>query len=231
MNYNFLKNKLVDDENLKKISSILDLLKDKDSDWDDGLNTFRGDPNTKKNKELGNVFFKKKILDLISKSIEENEEFNNFCFAREIEDILISKTESGGYYNTHTDIGYNGHFSTTIFLNDPDTYDGGELCLYIEGEERKIKLNAGHAITYPTGIPHRVNKVLSGTRIVAVFWTKSIFKDPMIREICSELCSINLGSDEEKIVKSYSDFESVISQNSFKLGNVINKLIRTYGDI
>ena len=38
------------------------------------------------------------------------------------------------------------HYSTTVFLNNPDEYDGGELSLYIDGKI-SFKLNAGHAIT------------------------------------------------------------------------------------
>lgn len=231
MNFNFLKTKLLNDSALEKIIKILEAIKEKESDWSDGLNTFNGDSDTKKNKELGNIFFKQKISDLIYECLENNEDFNDFCFPKKIEDIMISMTQTGGYYNTHTDVGFNGHFSTTIFLSDPNSYEGGELCLYVGNEEIKIKLEPGHAVVYPTGIPHRVNEVTSGTRYAAIFWTKSIFKDPTIREICRELCSIDLGKGGDKIIKSHKDFEEVLSQNAFKLSNVLNTLIRTYGDI
>jgi predicted 2-oxoglutarate/Fe(II)-dependent dioxygenase YbiX len=231
MSYSFLRTKLIDNESLKEINKLLIAVKDNDGDWKDGIETFKGDPDTKKNKELGNIFFKQKISDLIYKCLENNEEFNDFCFPKKIEDIMITKTEPGGYYNAHTDVGFNGQFSTTLFLSEPDSYEGGELCLYVDGEEKKIKLDPGYGITYPTGVPHRVNKVYSGTRLVSVFWTKSIFRDPTIREICQELCSIDLKSTDEKYIKSKPLFEEVISQNAFKLSNVLNKLIRTYGDI
>jgi PKHD-type hydroxylase len=231
MTYSFLRTKMIDDESLKEIKKTLAIIKNVESDWNDGLRTFKGDPETKKNKELGNVFFKKKISEIIYKSLEINEKFNDFCFPKKIEDIMITKTEPGGYYNAHTDIGFNGHYSTTLFLTNPDDYEGGELCLYIDGEEKKIKLESGYGIVYPTGIPHRVNKVTSGNRIVAVFWTKSIFKDPIIREICQELCTIDLDQYDQKYIKSQPEFEDVISQNAFKIANVLNKIIRTYGDI
>lgn len=231
MTYSFLRTEMVSGESLKEIKKVLELVKTTESDWNDGLKTFKGDPNTKKNTELGNIYFKQKISELIYKSLETNEKFNDFCFPKKIEDIMITKTEVGGYYNAHTDVGFNGHYSTTLFLSNPEDYEGGELCLYIDGEEKKIKLESGHGIVYPTGIPHKVNKVTSGTRIVAVFWTKSIFKDPTIREICQELCTIDLNKFDEKYVKSRSEFEEVMSQNAFKIANVLNKIIRTYGDI
>lgn len=232
MTHSFLRTKLIKDESLCEIQKFLNIIKDKESDWEDGLKTFKGDPNTKKNKELSNLFFKQKISDLIYKSLEFNEEFNDFCFPKKIEDIMITKTDAGGYYNTHTDIGFNGQFSTTIFLSDPNSYEGGELCLYIDGEEKRIKMDPGYGIVYPTGIPHRVNEVIKGVRIVSVFWTKSIFRDPIMREVCQELCSIKLGDgSNSNLIKSNAKFEDVISQNAFKLSNVLNKLIRTYADI
>ena len=48
----------------------------------------------------------------------------------------------------------------------------------INGDIRNIKLPAGSAITYRTGIPHCVNDVTKGHRDVAVFWTRTMFKDP-----------------------------------------------------
>jgi predicted 2-oxoglutarate/Fe(II)-dependent dioxygenase YbiX len=103
--------------------------------------------------------------------------------------------------------------------------------MYIDDEEKKIKLDSGYGVTYPTGVIHRVNQVTSGERIVLVFWTKSIFKDPTLREICSELSSIKLKTEEERLIQPSPNFEDVVHQNSFKLTNILNKIIRTYGDI
>ena len=98
---------------------------------------------------------------------------------------MITKTEVGGYYKPHTDVGLLGHYSTTVFLNDD--YQGGELELYYDDEIHSIKLPAGHAITYNTGIPHTVRPVTSGTRYVGVTWTTSIFRDKFHRELCYDL--------------------------------------------
>ena len=57
-----------------------------------------------------------------------------------------------------------------------------------------FKPPAGTAITYNTGILHRVNEVTSGERTVAVFWTKSIFDDPFYRDVFREL-----GSDYQQV--------------------------------
>lgn len=97
---------------------------------------------------------------------------------------------TGGYYHVHHDSYENGDYSTTVFLNEPDEYEGGELCLFIDNEEVSIKLNAGEAVTYPTGIFHKVNEVTSGERIVAVFWTHTTLKDRFMREVYSDVNKI-----------------------------------------
>lgn len=234
MKNNFLELEFLSEDSLNQIQKFLSLCKD--SDWQNGLRTFLGDPETKKNFELTNQYIKQKITDLIYNSIDSCEQLHHYCCPKKIEEILITKTESGGYYNTHTDMGLNGHYSVTLFLSDLNAYEGGELCLFINGEEKKIKLNPGCGIVYETGIPHRVNMVTSGTRYVVVFWIKSMIKDPFIREIRYDLTQINLNNEKNSninsnIIKTHPDFERVLEQNAFKLNSIVNKLVRRYADI
>ena len=63
----------------------------------------------------------------------------------------------------------------TLFLSDPETYDGGELSFEGSFEPIRIKLKAGSAIVYPTGSWHRVTPVTRGTRLAAIFWIQSMF--------------------------------------------------------
>ena len=111
-------------------------------------------------------------LDVIFNALDNNSNFLNFTYARESSTPMITKTKVGGYYRPHFDLD-RGHFSTTIFLNDPNTYDGGELSLMLNSEEIKVKLDPGYGITYETGTPHCVNEVVRGERNVIVFWTIS----------------------------------------------------------
>jgi PKHD-type hydroxylase len=219
----------LDTEQLKETKKFLDL--SVDGDWETGLKTYYGDPQTKNNKELVNPFIKEKISKNVYNSIDTNKKFSHFCFPKKIEDVLVTRTEEGGYYNTHVDIGFNGHYSVTIFLSDPSTYEGGELCFFMNDEETKIKLDPGFGIVYPTGVPHRVNKVTKGHRDVCVFWVKSFIKDPFIREICYELNELNLDEETSNNVKSYEEFQKVISQAGFKVNDIFHRLIRRYADI
>lgn len=229
MKNDYLIIEFLDQENLKNIQKFLSLSNEKD--WQTGLNTYSGDPETKNNQELINSFLHEKISRSIYNSIDSSKKFNNFCFPKKIDSVLVTRTSEGGYYNTHVDIGFNGHYSVTIFLSDPATYEGGELCFFMNNEEFKIKLDAGCGIVYPTGIPHRVNKVTSGTRDVCVFWVKSLIKDPFIREICYELNELDLDQESSNLVKTYEDFDRVINQTAFKVNDIYHRLIRRYADI
>ena len=77
--------------------------------------------------------------------------------------------------------------SVTIFLSDPDSYDGGELVMENTGGETTYKLPAGSAVTYPTTMLHRVEPVTRGVREVAVTWVQSLFRRPDQREILFDL--------------------------------------------
>jgi PKHD-type hydroxylase len=193
---NYYIRKVISDDNLLTISNLLREA-DNSNNWIDGLGSGGGSKSIKNNLEISDLNICKSINDIIMFSLDSDKEFNDFTMPDTSALNIISKTNEGGYYNPHTDHWSNGDYSTTIFLNSPDEYDGGELCLYLGGDDEiKIKLDSGWAITYRTGILHRVNKVKSGSRYASVFWTKSLIKDPFIRHIYYEIC--NIGNNLQK---------------------------------
>lgn len=82
---------------------------------------------------------------------------------------------------------YRSDVSTTIFLNDPDQYQGGELIIHTAFGEQSIKLPAGDVVVYPSSSLHCVAPVTSGERLVAVTWTQSMLRDPQQRELLFQL--------------------------------------------
>jgi PKHD-type hydroxylase len=72
--------------------------------------------------------------------------------------------------------------STTLFLNEPHEYEGGELDLRFGDFCISIKLPAGYAVMYPTGLLHRVKTVKSGVRKVIHWWDQSNIQNPFIRD-------------------------------------------------
>ena len=82
---------------------------------------------------------------------------------------------------------YRSDISTTVFLNEPDHYEGGELVIQTGFGEQTFRLAAGDAILYPSSSLHRVAEVTRGERLVAVTWTQSMVRDPARREILYQL--------------------------------------------
>jgi PKHD-type hydroxylase len=106
---------------------------------------------------------------------------------------LIARYEPGMEFGSHMDNPLMGpdhlraDVSVTIFLADPDSYDGGELVIETSGGETAYKLSAGSAVTYPTTVMHRVEPVTRGAREVAVTWAQSLFRFADQREILFDL--------------------------------------------
>ena len=77
--------------------------------------------------------------------------------------------------------------SATLFLSDPDAYDGGELVIEDQFGEQRVKLPAGHMVLYPASSLHRVEPVTQGTRVASFFWIQSMVRDDGARRILFDL--------------------------------------------
>lgn len=105
--------------------------------------------------------------------------------------LLLSRYEPGMEYGRHVDDALMGGIRTdisfTLFLSDPETYEGGELVIEDSEGENAIRLPAGSLYLYPSTTLHRVEPVRSGTRLAAVGWVRSFVRDPGRREILFDL--------------------------------------------
>lgn len=77
--------------------------------------------------------------------------------------------------------------SCTVFLSDPDSYDGGELRIDEPGGPRTVKLAAGDAILYPGTSVHQVTPVTRGERIACFFWIESMIRSGEQRRLLYEM--------------------------------------------
>lgn len=108
----------------------------------------------------------------------------------------FNRYEGGGEYGMHVDgaamaLGdgewLRSDVSCTLFLADPDSYDGGELVVSDTYGEHEVKLPAGDLIVYPSDSLHRVEAVTRGTRYAAFFWAQSLVRDAQRRRLLLEL--------------------------------------------
>jgi PKHD-type hydroxylase len=77
--------------------------------------------------------------------------------------------------------------SCTVFLNEPDDYDGGELAVADTYGEQRVKLPAGHAVLYPGTSLHQVRPVTRGHRLACFFWIESLVRGDEQRRLLHEL--------------------------------------------
>jgi PKHD-type hydroxylase len=105
--------------------------------------------------------------------------------------LMFSRYDPGMRYGTHVDDaimrGMRTDVAFTLFVSEPDSYDGGELVIDSAAGEDAIKLSAGALVAYPATSLHRVAEVAHGTRLAAVGWARSFVRDPAQRELLFDL--------------------------------------------
>jgi PKHD-type hydroxylase len=109
------------------------------------------------------------------------------AFGQHIDNAIRSWPGQAGEY-LRTDL------SCTVFLTEPESYEGGELVIDLGGQTHSYKLPAGCAVLYPASTLHRVNPVRSGERIASFFWVESLVKSAEQRELLfnMDMCLLQL---------------------------------------
>jgi len=108
---------------------------------------------------------------------------------------LLTRYKPGMHYGAHADAAYltlahgtvRSELSCTIFLNEPEDYEGGALHIRLADASIRFKLRPGQAIVYPSDTLHEVEPVTKGERLVAITFIQSRVKDPFQRHMLFEL--------------------------------------------
>jgi PKHD-type hydroxylase len=137
----------------------------------------------------------KLLIRILMASLGHNETFRFGALPHRVADPIFARYEPGMTYGHHVDDPIMGSagprfrtdVSMTIFLNPPETYEGGELSIRTSFGDKGIKLPAGDAVLYPSSSLHRVAAVTRGERLVALTWVQSYVRDPGQRELLYEL--------------------------------------------
>jgi PKHD-type hydroxylase len=108
----------------------------------------------------------------------------------------FNRYSGGGTYGAHVDGAVmaladgsqlRSDIACTVFLSEPESYDGGELIVDDTYGEHEVKLSAGDAIVYPASSLHRVEPVTRGARVAAFFWIQSLVRDEAQRRTLLQL--------------------------------------------
>ncbi len=116
---------------------------------------------------------------------------------------------------------YRSDIAITVFLNDPNEYEGGELVINSSFGQNRVKLDAGDAVMYPASSLHHVAEVTKGERLVAVTWVQSMVRDPAQREL---LYTLYLA--KEKLLETAPNDETTDQVNTAYVN-----LVRMWGDL
>lgn len=138
--------------------------------------------------ELGN-----RILSRLGR----NPDFISASLAERIWPPVFNRYRDGGHYGTHSDaalmrlpeanLTLRSDLSATLFLSEPDEYDGGELVIEEQFGAQAVKLAAGDMVLYPSSSLHQVTPVTRGERICAILWLQSAVRDTAARALLFDL--------------------------------------------
>jgi PKHD-type hydroxylase len=181
----------------------------------------------KQNQQLHDPASYQKSAQILGQALSVNEDFRNFAFPVNVAPPLMTRYTPDMRYGAHTDAAFlqlaNGplrsDLSCTIFLSDPESYEGGALRIVLGTRDIRFRGEAGIALIYPSDMLHEVEPVIKGERLVAITFIQSRIADPFRREL---LYDLNEVAALEGLSMSHENFT--------RLQLVQQQLLRYWGD-
>lgn len=137
------------------------------------------------------------LAQAVTSALERHPLFLSAALPQAILPFMFNRYTGGGTYGNHIDNAIqvdrrNGQrlrtdLSVTVFLSDPDSYEGGDLIIEDTYGSHEVKLPAGDAILYPSSSLHRVEPVTGGERVAAFSWIQSLVPDAWQRNMLFDL--------------------------------------------
>lgn len=149
------------------------------------------------------------VIDLARKvrlALETHPTFRSLVRPARWSSLMFSRYGPGQQYGLHADNAamyddggwpLRTDISFTLFLSDPETYEGGALLLRDLAGDREFRPAAGSAVLYPTGQLHRVTPVTRGVRLACVGWVQSMIRRADQRELLFDLERVRRRPDAE----------------------------------
>lgn len=173
----------------------------------------------------------KRLGDKILQALGANPLFMSAALPAKIYPPLFNRYEGGGNFGVHVDnavrmIRGTAHrvrtdISATLFLAEPDEYDGGELVIEDTYGAKSVKLPAGHMILYPATSLHKVTAVTRGARIASFFWIQSL-----IREDAQRTMLFDMDTAIQRLGSDMPEHPSLV-----QLTGVYHNLVRRWADV
>lgn len=168
---------------------------------------------------------------IVLAALERSALFFTAALPRQIFPPLFNRYEGGMSFGNHVDnairrIATSGSrvrtdLSATLFLADPESYDGGDLVIEDTFGEQRVKLPAGDLILYPGTSVHRIEPVTHGTRIASFFWIESMVREDDRRRLLFDLDMAIL-----RVREAQGDTEAAV-----ELTGCYHNLLRMWADV
>ncbi|WP_028490101.1 Fe2+-dependent dioxygenase [Thiothrix lacustris] len=144
---------------------------------------------------------------------------------------LFNRYENGGHFGTHTDgsvmtvpgttVRIRTDVSATLFLAEPEEYEGGELVIEDNFGAQEVKLAAGDMVLYPATSLHQVRPVTCGARLASFFWMQSMVRDDGQRTLLYDL---------DQSIQALALEVGLNHPQTIKLSGIYHNLIRRWAD-
>jgi PKHD-type hydroxylase len=205
-----------------------------DADWEDGRSTAGSQSAmVKKNEQLPpNGDLARKLGERVVAALTANPLFVSAAIPLKIFPPLFNRYGEGQYFGSHVDNSIRGDhltgarirtdLSATLFLSEPDEYDGGELVVEDHYGTQEVKLPAGDLVLYPATSLHLVTEITRGVRTASFFWLQSMIRDAQARSLIFDLDN----SIQELVARLGRNDPEVR-----RLTNVYHNLIRYWAEL
>jgi PKHD-type hydroxylase len=198
------------------------------SEWEDGRSTAGAQSAmVKKNEQLPpNSATARQLGERVVRALAASPLFISAAVPRHIFPPLFNRYGAGNHFGVHVDNAVRGDhltgtrirtdLSVTLFLSEPDQYDGGELVVEDYYGSHEIKLPAGHLVLYPASSLHMVTPVTRGIRVASFFWLQSMIRDAHARSLIFDLDTAiqglveRVGRDDPHTVKLAGIYHNLI---------------------
>jgi PKHD-type hydroxylase len=167
---------------------------------------------------------------MVLAALERNPRFVSAALPLKVFPPLFNRYAGGQSFGLHVDnairqIRGTPHrvrtdLSATLFLAEPEEYDGGELVVEDTYGAHAIKLPAGHLVLYPASSLHRVNAVTRGVRLASFFWIQS-----MVREDAQRALLFDMDMAIQRLAQERADHPSAV-----QLTGVYHNLLRMWAE-
>ena len=182
----------------------------------------------------------KQLNNLVMAELVKHPQYQAAVLPAKVANAYYSRYSEGMAYGLHVDDAvmgplsgrYRSDVSSTVFLNAPEEYEGGELQIHNVNGFDTIKLNAGDAVIYPSSSLHEVSKVNRGQRLVAISWAQSLVKSSEQRKILYDLSELRNSMLENNNVSSSRDFARTSTQQELvKCDQIYSNLLRMWAEL